>query len=155
MGMTACLWFDGVAEEAADFYMSVFRGGTRSDEVPYSEASSEVAGQPAGSTMLVNFEVEGQKFIALNGGPMFQFTEAISFLVERDTQEELDELWEALTTNGGEASQCGWCKDRYGVSWQIVPSNLSELLTNESAIGALMKMGKIEIAELERARDAQ
>jgi predicted 3-demethylubiquinone-9 3-methyltransferase (glyoxalase superfamily) len=155
MAMTTCLWFDDQAEEAARFYVSVFRDGKVGDTVRYGESASEAATRPVGSVMTVEFEVEGQKFMALNGGPLFTFSEAISFVVERDTQAELDELWQQLTENGGAESQCGWLKDKFGVSWQVVPSGLPDLLTSESAVAALMQMRKIDIAALERARDRE
>jgi predicted 3-demethylubiquinone-9 3-methyltransferase (glyoxalase superfamily) len=153
--MTTCLWFDDQAEEAARFYVSVFRDGKIGDTLRYGESASEAAKRPVGSVMTVGFEVEGQKFMALNGGPAFTFSEGISFVVERDTQAELDELWEQLTENGGAESQCGWLKDKFGVSWQVVPSGLPDLLTSESAVAALMQMRKIDIAALEQARDRE
>jgi predicted 3-demethylubiquinone-9 3-methyltransferase (glyoxalase superfamily) len=160
MPITACLWFDGQAREAAEFYVSVLRDGRIGASADYNEASSKAASQPAGSTMIVPFEAEGQRFLALNGGPMFTFSEAISFVVERDTQAEIDELWDALTADGGEPSRCGWLKDRFGVSWQVVPRQLPDLMrgggeTTERVTAALMGMGKIDIEQLERARDGE
>jgi predicted 3-demethylubiquinone-9 3-methyltransferase (glyoxalase superfamily) len=160
------LWFDDKAEEAAEFYVSVFssRSGADSGRGPskvlgvsrYGEAGP---GTP-GSVMTVKFQLEGQEFTALNGGPEFPFTEAISFEVDCASQEEVDELWGALTADGGEEGPCGWLKDRYGLSWQIVPTRLTELLGDPDpgraqwAMKAMLQMKKIEIAELERAADA-
>jgi predicted 3-demethylubiquinone-9 3-methyltransferase (glyoxalase superfamily) len=160
------LWFNDKAEEAAEFYVSVFssrpgadsgRGPSKVLEVSrYGEAGP---GTP-GSVMVVKFQLDGQEFTALNGGPQFPFTEAISFEVDCTTQEEVDALWSALTADGGEESQCGWLKDRYGLSWQIVPTRLTELLTDpdagraQRAMQAMLQMKKIDIAELERAADA-
>jgi predicted 3-demethylubiquinone-9 3-methyltransferase (glyoxalase superfamily) len=160
--MRVCLWFDGQAEEAARFYTSVFRGGSIGSADKYTEEFEEVSGQKAGSVMTVPFEVEGQKFLGLNGGPQFKFTEAVSFMVERDTQEEIDELWDALTADGGEESMCGWLKDRFGVSWQIIPAQMNQLLSGggdaERArrVGeAMLKMRKLDIAALQRAYDGE
>jgi predicted 3-demethylubiquinone-9 3-methyltransferase (glyoxalase superfamily) len=157
--ITSCLWFDDQAEEAARFYTGVLRDGKLGDVTRYSPASAKASGQPEGSVMTVEFEVEGAKFLALNGGPVFTFNEAISFIVERDTQEELDDVWNGLLEGGGKEVQCGWLQDRFGVAWQVVPSNLAELLRgddaegNERATAALMQMVKIDIDELRRARD--
>lgn len=151
MAMTSCLWFDDQAEAAARFYTKVFRNGSMGEITRYSPSSSEASGQPEGTVMTVEFEIEGQPFLALNGGPAFSFSEAISFIVERDTQAELDEIWAALIADGGAESQCGWLKDRFGMSWQVVPSNMSELMSSEAAVAALMQMHKIDIATLQRA----
>jgi predicted 3-demethylubiquinone-9 3-methyltransferase (glyoxalase superfamily) len=155
--MRACLWFNDQAEEAASFYIKTFRNGKLGNAVPYDENGAEVAGRPAGSVMVIDFEVEGQQFMALNGGPTFTFSEAISFVVERDTQEELDDLWEALTSDGGIEQPCGWCKDKFGVSWQITPSHLPALMSDpdpeiaSAKTKALFGMKKIIIADLENA----
>ncbi len=146
------LWFDAEAEEAAEFYTSLFEGSRIVSVVPYGEAGP---GEP-GSTMVVSFELLGQEYVAINGGPQFPFTEAVSFEVRCDTQEEVDRLWDALTA-GGEEVQCGWLKDRYGLSWQIVPARWADLVTGDdpakvnAAMKAMLGMRKLDIAELERA----
>jgi predicted 3-demethylubiquinone-9 3-methyltransferase (glyoxalase superfamily) len=146
------LWFDTEAEEAAEFYTSLFEGSRILSVVPYGEAGP---GEP-GSTMVVSFELLGQEYVAINGGPQFPFTEAVSFEVRCDTQEEVDRLWDALTA-GGEEVQCGWLKDRYGLSWQIVPARWADLVTGDdpakvnAAMKAMLGMKKLDIAELERA----
>jgi predicted 3-demethylubiquinone-9 3-methyltransferase (glyoxalase superfamily) len=147
------LWFDTEAEEAASFYVSLFEDSRILRVVPYGEAGP---GEP-GSTMVVDFELLGQEYVAINGGPQFPFTEAVSFEVRCDDQAEVDRLWDALTVDGGQEVQCGWLKDRYGLSWQIVPSRWFELVTGpdqakvESAMRAMLEMKKLDIAELERA----
>ena len=125
--ITVCLWFDDQAEEAAKLYTTVLRDGSLGRVDRYDEISSEPSGKEPGSVMTIEFEAEGQSFIALNGGPTFTFNEAVSLVVYRDTQEEIDELWSALT-EGGREQPCGWLKDRFGVSWQIVPSELPSLM---------------------------
>jgi predicted 3-demethylubiquinone-9 3-methyltransferase (glyoxalase superfamily) len=145
--ITPFLWFDSNAEEAADFYVSVFKNSRRFEAVRVPEDSK--AG-PKGKVMTVTFELDGQKFTALNGGPMFKFTEAVSFVVRCETQAEVDEYWTKLTA-GGTESQCGWLKDKFGLSWQIVPARLPELIKNPKAMQAMMGMKKIDIGELERA----
>jgi predicted 3-demethylubiquinone-9 3-methyltransferase (glyoxalase superfamily) len=148
--ITPFLWFNDQAEEAMNFYTGIFKNSKRGSISRYSEAGP---GKP-GSVMVAEFELEGQRFLALNGGPMFKFTEAISFVVNCETQAEIDEFWEKLSA-GGEPSQCGWLKDKFGVSWQIVPEKLSDLLENsehpDRVMEALFKMEKLNIAELERA----
>jgi len=162
--ITPYLWFDNQAEEAASLYVDVFKGrpGTPAGEskvvdvTRYGEAGP---GEP-GTAMVVTFELEGQSFIALNGGPHHQFTEAFSLFVSCGSQEEIDHFWNALTADGGEESQCGWLKDRFGFSWQIIPDRLMELISDpdpgrsQRAMGAMLQMKKIEIAEIERAADA-
>lgn len=140
------LWFDSNAEEAADFYVSVFKNSRRLDQLRNPDDSSG----PKGKVLTVAFELDGQKFTALNGGPMFKFSEAISFTVRCDSQQEVDEYWSKLTAGGSE-SQCGWLKDKFGLSWQIVPAQLPNLVKNPKAMKAMMGMKKIDIAELERA----
>ena len=137
--ITPFLWFDSNAGEAVEFYLSVFRNSRRLDQVG-----------KAGSPLTIAFELDGQIFTALNGGPHFKFNEAVSFVVRCDTQQEVDEYWEKLTAGGSE-SQCGWLKDKFGLSWQIVPARLPELIRNPRAMQAMMKMKKLDIAELERA----
>jgi predicted 3-demethylubiquinone-9 3-methyltransferase (glyoxalase superfamily) len=153
--ITPFLWFDTQAEEAARFYASVFPTSTIGHISRYGEAGP---GEP-GSVMTVSFELEGQAFTALNGGPEFSFTEAVSFQVDCETQAEVDRYWEALS-DGGEQGPCGWLKDRYGLSWQIVPTALPRLLGDpdpakaQRVMAAMLKMGKLDIDELERAADA-
>ena len=148
--ITTFLWFNDNAEEAANFYCSVFKNSRILTSIPRGES---VPG-PA-DVLVVDFELDGQRFTALNGGPQFKFTEAISLLVRCDTQEEIDYFWEKLS-EGGQQVECGWLKDKYGLSWQVAPSNLSELLKGDSERGdsvmkAVMKMKKLDIAEMERA----
>ncbi len=147
------LWFDDQAEEAMNFYTSVFEDSKVIGVSRYGEAGP---GEP-GSVMIATFEIEGQRFTALNGGPRFTFTEAISFEIDCETQEEVDYLWESLTSGGGEESMCGWLRDKYGLSWQVVPRILGELMGDEDrekakrVTEAMLSMRKIEIAELQRA----
>ena len=151
----SCLWFDTEGEDAAQFYTSIFPNSRIVEVARYGSAGP----RPEGTVMTVTFELDGQQFIALNGGPNFTFNEAISFEVDCETQEEVDGFWDALT-DGGEEGPCGWLKDRYGVSWQSVPKILSELIgdpdreRSQRVMAAMLKMGKIEIAELERAAAA-
>lgn len=156
--ITPCLWFDDQAEEAVEFYISIFRNSKIVNIARYGEAGHEVHGKPAGTVMTVAFELEGQAFTALNGGPMFKFNEAISFQVNCETQEEVDYYWEKLSEGGDEkAQQCGWLKDKYGASWQVVPSVLPELINDpdseksQRAMQAMLQMKKIDIDELKRA----
>ena len=152
---TTCLWFDTQAEQAAQFYTSVFPGARMGPVSRYSEAGP----RPAGLVMTVEFELNGQKFLALNGGPEFPFTEAVSFQIPCADQDEVDYYWDRLTADGGEPGSCGWLKDRFGLSWQVVPTVLSSLLSDPDpekatrANKAMLSMGKLDIAELERARD--
>jgi predicted 3-demethylubiquinone-9 3-methyltransferase (glyoxalase superfamily) len=149
--ITPYLWFNDQAEEAANFYASIF---------PDSKIHSTTPG-PEGKAMIVNFSLNGQEFIGLNGGPTFQFTEAVSFLISVETQQEVDDLWEKLTADGGVPSQCGWLKDKYGLSWQVIPKALPELLGSEDreaasrAMQAMLGMQKIDIAGLQAAADAK
>ena len=150
--LITCLWFDTEGEEAAEFYTSVFPSSRILNVSHYGEAGP----RPAGTVMTVSFELNGQKFLALNGGPQFEFTEAISFQVMCEGQEEVDEYWRKLS-EGGEEGPCGWLKDRFGLSWQIVPTRLPELLGDpdreraKRVMAAMLQMGKIEIPELEAA----
>jgi predicted 3-demethylubiquinone-9 3-methyltransferase (glyoxalase superfamily) len=143
--ITPFLWFDNNAEEAVDFYLSVFKNSRRL-EVQYNTGDGPV---PA-SILTIAFEIDGQKFTALNGGPLFQFTEAVSFVIRCDSQEEVDDYWTKLRAPGTEG-QCGWLKDRFGLSWQVVPARLPELIKKPRAMQAMLKMNKLDIAELERA----
>jgi predicted 3-demethylubiquinone-9 3-methyltransferase (glyoxalase superfamily) len=156
--ITPCLWFDDQAEEAARFYTAIFSNSRIVGMTRYGEAGREVHGRPAGSVMVVAFELDGQAFTALNGGPVFTFNEAISLQVSCETQEEVDHYWDRLSQGGDEkAQQCGWLKDRYGVSWQIVPTVLPEMLADpdtgrsQRAMAAMLTMKKIDIAALQRA----
>jgi predicted 3-demethylubiquinone-9 3-methyltransferase (glyoxalase superfamily) len=140
------LWFDSEAEEAVDFYLSVFKNSRRLGE----QRTIDNSQGPKGSIFTIAFELEGQKFTALNGGPLFKFTEAVSFVVRCDSQQEVDDYWSKLSAGGSE-SQCGWLKDRFGLSWQIVPGRLPDLIKHPKALEAMLRMKKINIAELERA----
>ena len=147
------LWFDTQAEEAANFYVSVFKNSKIVEVARYPEG----APAPAGSVMIVNFELEGLPFVGLNAGPMFKFTEAISFVVTTESQEETDFYWNKLTADGGKESDCGWLKDKFGLSWQITPKALIDLLSSSDkqkaarVMAAMMTMQKIDIAALQRA----
>jgi predicted 3-demethylubiquinone-9 3-methyltransferase (glyoxalase superfamily) len=149
--ITPCLWFDNQAEEAANFYTSIFKNSAITAVSRYGKEGFEFHGQAEGTAMTVVFQINGQPFTALNGGPVFKFTEAVSFQVFCDSQEEIDHYRDSLT-EGGEESQCGWLKDKYGVSWQIVPSILPSLMTDPARAGkvtaAFMKMKKFDIAKL-------
>ena len=157
-----CLWFDDKAEEAAKFYASVFRNSRIGDVTHYGKEGYEIHGRKAGSVLTVEFEIEGQKFVALNGGPVFKFNEAISFQVHCETQKEIDYYWEKLTEGGDrKVQQCGWLKDKYGVSWQIVPVVLGKMLQDKDTMKsdrvmkALLQMRKLDIMTLERAYKAE
>jgi predicted 3-demethylubiquinone-9 3-methyltransferase (glyoxalase superfamily) len=158
--ITPCLWFDSQAEEAVNFYVSIFKNSTVGRIARYGEAGAEVSGRPKGTIMTVEFQLEGQEFLALNGGPIFKFTEAISFIVNCETQEKIDEMWEKLS-KGGEKGQCGWLKDKYGLSWQIVPPVLSEMLQDkdtkksERVMKAMLQMKKLDIKTLKQAYEQQ
>ncbi len=156
--ITPCLWFDDQAEEAAKFYTSIFKNSKITQVSRYGEAGQEVHGRKPGTVMVAAFELDGHAFTALNGGPMFKFNEAISFQVYCENQEEVDHFWKRLSEGGDEnAQQCGWLKDKYGVSWQIVPIALVEMLSDPDparsgrTMNAMLKMKKINIAELQRA----
>jgi predicted 3-demethylubiquinone-9 3-methyltransferase (glyoxalase superfamily) len=154
--ITPFLWFNDNAEEAMNFYTSIFKNSKIGKVTRYDEAGSKAAGRPKGSVMTASFNLEGQEFIALNGGPIFKFTEAVSFVVNCETQKEVDYYWEKLT-EGGEESQCGWLKDKFGLSWQIVPTILSQLLSDpdpqksRNAMQAMLQMKKLDIAKLQEA----
>jgi predicted 3-demethylubiquinone-9 3-methyltransferase (glyoxalase superfamily) len=151
--ITPFLWFDTQAEEAARFYTSIFKDSKIGKIARYPEGSPG----PAGSVMTVEFEIEGQPFVALNGGPHFKFTEAVSFVVNCETQKEVDGYWNKLLAGGGKPQQCGWLKDKYGLSWQIVPTMLAKLAADKDSakasrvMQAMMKMVKLDIAQLEEA----
>ena len=153
-----CLWFDDKAEEAANFYASIFKNSKITTITHYGDAGAEISGRPKGSVLTVAFELDGQPFTALNGGPMFKFNEAISFQVDCETQEEVDYYWEKLSAGGDDkAQQCGWLKDKYGVSWQVVPAALSQMLNDrnpaksERVMTALLQMKKLDIQTLRQA----
>jgi len=153
-----CLWFDDKAEEAAKFYVSIFKNSKLGNITRYGESGAEVSGRPTGSVMTVTFEIEGQEFVALNGGPHFKFSEAISFMVKCETQKEIDEMWEKLS-QGGKEGQCGWLKDKYGLSWQIVSPVWDEMLRDkdvkksERVMKAILQMSKPDIKTLKQAYD--
>ncbi len=144
------LWFDKEAEDAAKFYMSVFKNSRIINTSHYGEAGQEITGMKPGMVMTVEFEIEGQRFLALNGGPIFKFSEAISFVVNCESQGEIDDLWEKLSADP-KSEQCGWLKDKYGLSWQVIPKNMVELIKSPSAMEAMLKMKKIDIATLKKA----
>jgi predicted 3-demethylubiquinone-9 3-methyltransferase (glyoxalase superfamily) len=154
--VTPCLWFDNQAEEAVNFYVSIFKNTKIGNITHYGEEGAKVSGRPKGSVMTVTFQLDGQEFMALNGGPHFTFTEAVSFIIHCASQEEVDELWEKLS-EGGEKGQCGWLKDKYGLSWQIVPTVLSEMMQSHDfqktnrVMSALLQMKKLDINRLQEA----
>ena len=154
--ITPFLWFDDKAEEAVNFYVSIFKNSKIGSIARYGEAGAEVSGRQKGTVMTVTFQLDGQEFVALNGGPIFSFSPAISFVVNCETQEEVDRLWERLS-EGGEREQCGWLKDKYGVSWQVVPTVLGEMLQDKDAerservMKAMLQMNKIDIEGLKKA----
>jgi predicted 3-demethylubiquinone-9 3-methyltransferase (glyoxalase superfamily) len=158
--ITPFLWFDDKAEEAAKFYTSIFKNSKVGDITRYDEEAAKPTGRPAGSVMTVVFQLEGQEFVALNGGPLFKFTEAVSFVVNCETQEEVDYFWSKLSA-GGEESRCGWLKDKFGLSWQVVPTVLTAMLTDKDAakakrvMRAMLEMDKIDIPTLKRAYDGE
>ena len=166
--ITPFLWFDNQAEEAATFYTSIFKNsfGSAQDKskvvnvARYGEAGAKASGRPKGTAMTVAFQLDGQEFVALNGGPHFKFTEAISFVVNCQTQEEVDYYWEKLS-QGGQEIQCGWLKDKYGLSWQIVPTVLGEMMTDKDAqkservMQAMLQMKKLDIKTLKQAYEQQ
>jgi predicted 3-demethylubiquinone-9 3-methyltransferase (glyoxalase superfamily) len=157
--ITPCLWFDTQAEEAAKFYASVFKNSKIGKISRYGKEGFEVHGKKAGTVMTVEFEIEGQKFLALNGGPHFKFNEAVSFQVPCETQEEIDYFWSTLAKDG-EEGHCGWLKDKFGLSWQVFPKALPEMLTDgnsetaQRVMRSMLQMRKIDIAALRRAQAA-
>ncbi len=155
MALTTCLWFDSQAEEAAQFYTTVFPDSSVGAVARYGPENPD----REGTALTVEFTVNGQQFTGLNGGPAFSFSPAISFQVPCETQDEVDAYWDALGADGGVPNQCGWIQDKFGVSWQIIPNRLPELMADPDrdranrAVAAMMQMGKLDIAELERAAD--
>ncbi len=154
--ITPCLWFDNQAEEAMNFYVSIFKNSKVGYTTQYGNEGAKISGRPKGSVMTVTFQLDGQEFMALNGGPYFKFTEAVSFIIHCESQEEIDELWEKLS-EGGEKGQCGWLKDQYGLSWQIVPTMLGEMMLDRDSektnrvMDAILQMKKLDIKRLQQA----
>jgi predicted 3-demethylubiquinone-9 3-methyltransferase (glyoxalase superfamily) len=160
--MTNCLWFDGKAEEAANFYTSIFKDSSIGRKGYYTEEGQEIHGNEPGSLMTIEFRLNNMHFLGLNGGPQFKFNEAISIMVYCDTQDEIDYYWERLNEGGDpSAQQCGWLKDKFGVSWQITPPQLDDMLLDENkekanrAMRAMMSMKKLDLAELEKAYNGE
>jgi predicted 3-demethylubiquinone-9 3-methyltransferase (glyoxalase superfamily) len=157
--ITPFLWFDGEAEDAVKLYTSIFKGSKIGRILRYGEEAAKVSesGRPVGSVLTVEFEIEGQKFVALNGGPQFKFNESVSFVINCETQEEVDYFWGKLTADGGEESACGWLKDKFGVSWQVTPTVLIDMLHEKDAakadrvMHAMLQMRKIDIKALKDA----
>ena len=151
------MWFDDQAEEAVNFYTSIFKNSKIARIFRYTEEAAEKTGLPVGSVLTIEFEIEGQKFVALNGGPLFKFNESVSFVVNCETQEEVDYFWGKLTADGGEESACGWLKDKFGFSWQVTPTVLIDMLHDkdpekaERVMKAMLQMQKIEIPKLKAA----
>jgi predicted 3-demethylubiquinone-9 3-methyltransferase (glyoxalase superfamily) len=156
--ITPFLWFDDKAEAAAKFYTSIFKNSKIGKITRYDEEAGAATGRPPGSVMTVEFELEGQQFFALNGGPMFNFTEAVSFVANCEDQKEVDYFWSKLSA-GGEESRCGWLKDKFGLSWQVVPTVLTEMLADKDTLkakrvtNAMLQMDKIDIPTLQKAYD--
>lgn len=155
---TTCLWFDDQGEEAANFYTSIFKNSKIGKIARYGEAGKEFHGKEPGAVMTVEFELDGHKFIALNGGPIFKFTEAVSLVVNCETQEEVDHYWESLTAGGDpNCQQCGWLKDKFGLSWQVTPTCIAQMMDDpdttksQRMMAALMQMKKLDIAKLKAA----
>lgn len=152
------LWFNRNADEAVSYYRTVFKNFKEGRRLHYLKEGQEIHGMPEGSLLTVEFEIEGQQFIVLNGGDMFKFTEAISFMINCDTQQEVDYYWDKLTEGGDpDAQQCGWCKDKFGISWQVVPKVLDDMIANEDkekagrVMNAMLQMKKLDIAKLQEA----
>ena len=155
------MWFDGQAEDAANFYTSVFKNLKIGRIFRHTKEAAEKTGHAVGSVLTIEFEIEGQKFVALNGGPLFKFNESVSFVINCETQEEVDYFWRKLTADGGEESQCGWLKDKFGLSWQVTPTVLIDMLHDkdpekaERVMNAMLEMQKIEISKLKAAYDGK
>jgi predicted 3-demethylubiquinone-9 3-methyltransferase (glyoxalase superfamily) len=155
--ITPFVWFDDQAEEAVNFYTSVFKNSKNLRTLRYTEEAAEQSGRPVGSVLTIEFEIAGQNFVALNGGSLFKFNESVSFVVNCETQAEVDYFWEKLTADGGQESACGWLKDRFGLSWQVVPTVLIEMLhdknpgKSERVTHAMLQMKKIDIETLKDA----
>jgi predicted 3-demethylubiquinone-9 3-methyltransferase (glyoxalase superfamily) len=159
--ITPCLWFDTEAEDAAKFYCSIFENSKIEQVSRYVDAGQEIHGKKAGSVMVVAFNLEGQKFVALNGGPQFKFDEAVSFQISCRTQKEVDYFWSKLTAEGGKEGPCGWLKDKFGLSWQVVPTSLIDMMLDKDAskvarvTNTFLKMKKFDIEALKRAFDGK
>jgi len=159
--ITPFLWFDGQAEDAAKFYTSLFKNSKIARIFRYTEEAAEKTGLAVGSVLTIEFEIEGQRFVALNGGPLFKFNESVSFVINCETQEEVDYFWGKLTADGGEESACGWLKDKFGLSWQVTPTVLIDMLHDkdpgkaERVMNAMLQMQKIEIPKLKAAYDGK
>ncbi len=155
--ITPFLWFDDQAEDAVNFYTSLFKNSKTGRIFRSTEEVAEKSGRPVGSVLTIEFEIEGQKFVALNGGPLFKFNESVSFVINCETQEEVDYFWGKLTADGGEESACGWLKDKFGLSWQVTPTVLIDMLHDkdpekaERVMKAMLQMQKIEIPKLKAA----
>lgn len=155
--ISPCLWFNDEGEAAAKFYVSLFKNSKIKHVQRYNRAGAEASGQREGTVMTVSFQLAGLDFLALNGGPMFKFTEAISLIIHCDSQKEVDFYWKKLTAGGGEPSMCGWLKDKYGLSWQVVPTAVLDMITDRNpdkalrAMGAVMGMRKIDLKKVRRA----
>ena len=160
-GITSCLWYDKEAEDAAKLYCSIFKNSKMGKVTRYGKEGFEIHGQPEGKVMTVDFELEGNKFVALNGGPIFKFNESVSFQIHCETQDEIDYYWSKLTADGGKESQCGWLKDKFGLSWQVTPAALIEMLTGSDAAAAqrvtkaFLQMKKFDLAALQRAYEGK
>ena len=160
-GITPNLWFESEAEEAANFYVSVFPNSKIGSIARFPDAGQEITGGKPGSVMTAEFTVNGQTIIGINGGPLFKPNESVSLMITCDTQEEVDELWERLTADGGAESQCGWLKDKYGFSWQIIPGGMNELFSDpdkskaERAMKAILQMKKLDINALKKAAEEE
>ena len=158
--ITPCLWFDDKAEEAAKLYVSIFKNSKLKQVTRYGDSGAQVSGRPKGSVMTVTFEIEGQEFVALNGGPLFKFTEAVSFMVKCELQQDIDEMWSKLS-EGGEEGPCGWLKDKYGLSWQIVVPEWDEMLRDkdteksERAMTAILQMNKPDMRRVRQAYEGR
>ena len=158
--ITPFLWFDDKAEEAVDFYISIFKNSKLGQVTRYGNSGSQVSGRPKGSVMTVTFEIEGQEFVALNGGPLFKFTEAVSFMVKCESQQDIDEMWSKLS-EGGKEGPCGWLKDKYGLSWQIVVPEWDQMLRDkdseksERVMAAILQMSKPDMQRVQQAYEGR
>jgi len=154
-GIIPCLWFDKNAEQAVEFYLSVFENSSKGDVLYFTEEGQEQHGQPPGLVLTINFTINGMEITALNGGPQFRFNEAISLQIYCDTQEEIDYYWERLTADGGEEGQCGWLKDKFGVSWQVAPGQMNEWMKDPERgrriTAVFMKMKKLDLKAIKEA----
>jgi predicted 3-demethylubiquinone-9 3-methyltransferase (glyoxalase superfamily) len=157
--ITPCIWFDSVAKDAADFYVATFDDARIIQTSYYPESAEEVSGKKAGDVLTVVFEIKGQQYMALNGGKEFPLSEAVSFMINCESQEEVDRYWAALTSDGGEESMCGWCKDKFGLSWQVIPAGMENYLNDpdkdkaDKAMAAMLSMKKIDLEAIRRASE--